>query len=44
MHKVPEQGKFPVVAASPTMFYLRVVDAQIEFIKDEVGETIKAIL
>ena len=38
------QEKFEVFAESPTKFFLKVVDAQIEFVKDESGKVSKLIL
>ena len=38
------QGKFPLFAESETAFFLKVVDAQIEFVKDEKGTVTHLIL
>jgi len=38
------QPQFPIVAESETRFFLKVVDAQVEFLKDESGAATDAIL
>jgi CubicO group peptidase (beta-lactamase class C family) len=38
------QPKFPMFAESETRFFLKVVDAQIDFIKNEKGETTELVL
>jgi CubicO group peptidase (beta-lactamase class C family) len=38
------QGKNELFATSPTQFFLKVVDAQVEFVKDETGKVSKLIL
>jgi CubicO group peptidase (beta-lactamase class C family) len=38
------QGKHPVFAASPTRFFLKVVDAEIEFTRDAQGKVTQLIL
>lgn len=38
------QQKFPLFAESETRFFLKVVDAQVEFIKDDTGNVTKLIL
>lgn len=38
------QGKLPLFAESETMFFLKVVDAQVEFVKDEKGVVTYAVL
>jgi hypothetical protein len=38
------QPKFPVFAESETMFFLKVVDAEIEFFKNEKGEVTHLVL
>ncbi|RZJ70073.1 MAG: serine hydrolase [Flavobacterium sp.] len=42
--QMPGQDKFPVFAESETKFFLKVVDAQLEFFKDEKGTVTKAML
>jgi hypothetical protein len=37
MSQLSGQGKIPIYAQSETMFFLKVVDAQLEFGKDEKG-------
>ncbi|HOY97622.1 MAG TPA: serine hydrolase [Catalimonadaceae bacterium] len=38
------QGKNELFAKSPTQFFLKVVDAEVEFVKDETGKVSKLIL
>jgi len=38
------QGKVPMYAESETMFFLKLVDAQIEFVKNEKGEVTNLVL
>ena len=38
------QGKVPMFAESETMFFLKLVDAQIEFVKNEKGEVTNLVL
>ena len=38
------QGKVPMFAESETMFFLKLVDAQIEFVKNEKGEVTNMVL
>jgi CubicO group peptidase (beta-lactamase class C family) len=38
------QGKAPMFAESETMFFLKLVDAQIEFVKNEKGEVTNLVL
>jgi CubicO group peptidase (beta-lactamase class C family) len=38
MTQATKQPKFPLFAESETLFFLKVVDAQVEFSKDEKGE------
>jgi len=38
MEQATDQPKFPIFAESQTMFFLKVVDARIEFIKNDKGE------
>jgi CubicO group peptidase (beta-lactamase class C family) len=38
------QGKVPMFAESETMFFLKLVDAQIEFVKNEKGEVTNLLL
>jgi CubicO group peptidase (beta-lactamase class C family) len=38
------QGKFPLFAESETMFFLKVVDAEVEFFKNEKGEVTHLML
>jgi len=38
------QGKVPMYAESETMFFLKLVDAQIEFVKNEKGEVTNMVL
>lgn len=44
MSQATGQGKFPLFAESETAFFLKVVDAQIEFVKDEKGTVTHLIL
>lgn len=44
MTQLTGQPKFPVFAESPTKFFLKVVDAQLEFQKDADGKVVAAIL
>jgi CubicO group peptidase (beta-lactamase class C family) len=38
------QGKLPMFAESETMFFLKLVDAQVEFVKNEKGEVTNLVL
>ncbi len=38
MEQATNQPKFPIFAESETEFFLKVVDAQIEFFKNDKGE------
>ena len=42
--QLPGQPQFPIFAESETGFFLKVVDAQLEFLKDESGAVTHAIL
>jgi len=44
MEQATNQPKFPIFAESPTEFFLKVVDAQIEFVKNDKGEVTQLIL
>jgi CubicO group peptidase (beta-lactamase class C family) len=44
MTQATRQPKFPVFAESETKFFLKVVDAQIEFVRDAKGEVTSLIL
>jgi Domain of unknown function (DUF3471) len=44
MEQATNQPKFPIFAESPTRFFLKVVDAQIEFLKNDKGEVTGMIL
>jgi CubicO group peptidase (beta-lactamase class C family) len=44
MTQATNQQKLPVFPESETMFFLRVVDAQIEFVKDDKGQVASIIL
>jgi CubicO group peptidase (beta-lactamase class C family) len=44
MSQATNQQKLPVFPESETMFFLRVVDAQIEFVKDDKGQVASMIL
>jgi len=44
MEQATNQPKFPIFAESPTRFFLKVVDAQIEFVKNDKGEVNQMIL
>ena len=44
MAPATNQPKFPLFAESPTEFFLNVVDAEIEFFKNEKGEVTYLIL
>ena len=44
MSQATNQQKLPVFPESETMFFLRVVDAQIEFVKDDKGQVASLIL
>jgi CubicO group peptidase (beta-lactamase class C family) len=44
MTQLTGQGKIPVYAESPTKFFLKVVDAQLEFQKDADGKVVGAIM
>ena len=39
-----DQGKIEIFAESETKFYPKVMEAQIEFVKDEAGKVSKLIL
>ena len=38
------QSRFPIFAETETRFFLKVVDAQITFVKDEAGKTVALVL
>jgi uncharacterized protein YneR len=42
--KGTDQEKVPMYAESETMFFLKLVDAQIEFVKNEKGEVTNMVL
>ncbi len=42
--QVSGQGKVPIFAESATSFFVKVVDAQIDFVKDDHGEVIHLVL
>jgi CubicO group peptidase (beta-lactamase class C family) len=44
MTQATNQGKLPLFAESETMFFLKVVDAQVEFVKNEKGEVTHLVL
>jgi CubicO group peptidase (beta-lactamase class C family) len=44
MTQATNQGKLPLFAESETMFFLKVVDAQVEFVKNEKGEVTHMVL
>jgi CubicO group peptidase (beta-lactamase class C family) len=44
MSQATSQEKFPIFPESPTTFFLKVVDAQIEFVKNEQGKVDHLIL
>ena len=44
MTQATGQPKFPVFAESETMFFLKVVDAEVEFFKNEKGEVTHLVL
>ena len=44
MTQATGQPKFPIFAESETKFFLKVVDAQIEFFKNEKGEVTHLVL
>lgn len=44
MTQATNQQKFPLFAESETMFFLKVVDAQVEFMKNEKGEVKNLVL
>jgi hypothetical protein len=44
MTQLTGQAKFPLFAESETNFFLKVVDAQVDFVKDEKGEVTHFIL
>jgi Domain of unknown function (DUF3471) len=44
MTQATNQPKFPVFAESETRFFLKVVDAQVEFVKNEKGEVTNLVL
>ncbi len=44
MTQATGQPKFPVFAESETKFFLKVVDAQLEFVKNDKGEVTHVIL
>jgi CubicO group peptidase (beta-lactamase class C family) len=44
MEQATNQPKFPLFAESETMFFLKVVDAQVEFFKNDKGEVTHLVL
>ena len=44
MTQATVQPKFPLFAASETRFFLKVVDAEVEFVRNEKGEVTHLIL
>ena len=44
MTQATGQGKIPIFAESETMFFLKVVDAEIEFFKNEKGQVTHLVL
>ncbi|MCU1256488.1 MAG: beta-lactamase [Candidatus Angelobacter sp.] len=44
MTQATNQGKLPLFAESETMFFLKAVDAQVEFVKNEKGEVTDMVL
>jgi len=44
MTQATGQPKFPVFAESETKFFLKLVDAQLEFVKNDKGEVTHVIL
>jgi hypothetical protein len=44
MTQATGQSKFPIFAESPTRFFPKVVDAEIEFVKDQSGKVTGMIL
>jgi len=42
--QVPGQAVFPLFAESPSKFFLKVTDVEIEFVKDRTGKTTQAII
>ncbi|MGA8027341.1 MAG: DUF3471 domain-containing protein, partial [Bryobacteraceae bacterium] len=44
MIQLKGQPKFPLFAQSKTLFFLKVVDAQVEFLKDSSGKVTRATL
>jgi CubicO group peptidase (beta-lactamase class C family) len=44
MTQATNQGKLPLFAESETMFFLKAVDAQVEFVKNEMGEVTHMVL
>ena len=44
MTQATNQPKFPLFAESPTEFFLKVVDAQVEFFKNDAGQVTYLIL
>jgi len=44
MTQATNQGKLPLFAESETVFFLKVVDAQVEFVKNEKGEVTHLVL
>ena len=44
MTQATNQPKFPLFAESETLFFLKVVDAQVEFVKNDKGEVTHLIL
>jgi 3-oxoadipate enol-lactonase len=42
--QVPGQAVFPLFAESPTKFFLKVADVEIEFVKDRTGKTTQATI
>jgi hypothetical protein len=44
MAQATNQPKFPLFAESETMFFLKLVDAQVEFFKDDKGNVTHLVL
>jgi hypothetical protein len=44
MAQATSQPRFPLFAESETLFFLKVVEAQIEFVKDDKGQIASLIL
>ena len=42
--KLGQQPKFPIFAESETLFFYKVVDAQLEFVKNDKGEITGLVL